>query len=161
MSIFAGFDADNVEPAQPFTLLDEGVYEAVIETVIEKENSKKDGSFLEFVFTVISGPNEGRKLFERLNTKNPSRKAVDIANASFSSMLRALGVPRPVNEDDILNIPLILSVGIRKNKSSNPDWDGKLSNFITGYKPLNGQPAASVSAPVAPAKPVKAPWAKK
>lgn len=160
MSIFGGFDADNVEPSQPREIIPDGNYEAVIESVVEKENSKKDGSYLEFVVHIISGPHEGRKVWDRLNIKNKSRQTVDIANATMSALLRAVGVPRPILEDDVCNIPFLAVVGTRTDKSGNPKFDGKLSNIITGYKALEDKPAAKPAAIAAP-KPAKAPWAKK
>lgn len=164
MSIFSGFDADNVEPSQPRTLIPTGDYSAVIEKVTEKENSKKNGSYLEFVFQIIAGPSENRKVFDLLNTKNPSRQAVDIANATMSAILRAVGVPRPVNEDEICNIPLVITVGVSTDKSGNPAFNGKQRNIITGYKALNEPQPAKVAAKVAEeamARPAKAPWAKR
>lgn len=136
MSIFGGFDADTVEPSLPRDLIPDGEYEAVCESVAERENTNRNGSYLYFVFALVGGDHDGRKLFERLNIKNPSEKTVAIANATMSAILRAVGVPRPVNEEDICNIPLVVIVGHKTDNSGNPKYDGTVSNRIVGYRPI-------------------------
>ena len=150
-NILDGFNASEVEPQGTFEVIPAGRYVAVIIESVTKENSAKTGSFLEMVFQIIEGPNEGRKLWARLNLKHPNETAVKIARAQLSSICRATGKMTPRDSAELHDIPLVIAVRVQKREDT-----GDMTNDISGYfKKEEGQAAAS---PQAQGK--KAPWIK-
>ena len=72
MASLYGFDASQVPEQQEFTALPEGQY-VVIATASEMKPTKNgNGEFLQFTFEVLDGPMKGRKVWARLNLKNPN-----------------------------------------------------------------------------------------
>ncbi len=147
-----GFDAENVDPKKALDPIPAGEYVAVITESEEKPNSKGTGSYHQFTLEVVEGDYKGRKLWERLNLKNPSDEAVGIARATLSAMCRAAGVMKPNDSTDLHNLPMKVKVGIQKRKDT-----GELTNQIKGYIPKDQ--AASSNKPAE--APKTAPWKKK
>ncbi len=125
----AGFDATMQEEWRPSGgLLPDGDYVAVIDQSEEKTTKRGDGSYLELRFEIIEGSFNARKLWTRLNLKNPSEKAVQIAKAELGAICKAVGVLQPEHAYDLHDKPLVLRV------RSEDDGQGKLRNVIKGYK---------------------------
>ena len=86
------FDASSVQPLDVYEAIPAGEYEAVITDSEMKANKSNTGMFLELKTEIISGDYSGRKLTARLNLKNPSVKAVEMAKRELSSICHAVGV---------------------------------------------------------------------
>ena len=159
MASLYGFDASQVPEQQEFTALPEGQY-VVIATASEMKPTKNGlGEFLQFTFEVLDGPMKGRKVWARLNLKNPNATAVDIAQRELGSICRAVGVIKPNDSAELHNKPLLVTVKVEI------DDRRRESNSITKYESVNG--AAPAAAPayapnpgVAPAQApaAAAPW---
>lgn len=146
-----GFDAEQVDPKKALDPIPAGEYVAVIVESEEKENSKGTGSYHQFTFEVTEGDYKGRKLWARLNLKNPSDEAVGIARAELSAMCRAAGVMKPSDSTDLHNLPMKIKVGLQPRKDTK-----ELTNVIKGYIPREAaSPSNSKPAPTTP------PWKKK
>ena len=144
------FNAEDVEPNDSPSPIPAGEYNCVIIESEEKENSKGTGTFHVFVLEVIDGEYKGRKLFERLNLKNPSEEAVRISRATLSAICRATGRLRVNDSVDLHNLPMRVKVGLEKRKDN-----GEMANRIKGYIPKGSTSAAP------PTTPKTAPWKKK
>jgi hypothetical protein len=162
-----GFDASQVDPKTDFEPLPKGDYPVVAINSGFEENSKKTGEFLKFELEVIDGPFRGRRLFDRLNLKNQNEKAVKIAQATLSSICRAVGVLRPRDSSELHNKPMIAKVDVEPRE----DKPGAFSNKVSNYEAIGAGatysytvPAAQVAAPAAPQAPVQQslpPWKRK
>ena len=141
-----GFDAREVEPEVGFEPVPAGKYLAVITGSEMKQTKSGAGQYLELTFQVIDGPHKGRNLWARLNLDNPNDTAVRIARGELSAICRAVGVMTPNDSTELHDLPLVISVKLRKR-----DDNDELANEIKGYekKPTAaGQPApAAGSAP--------------
>ena len=92
----------------------------------------------------MSGEHAKRVLWARLNLKNPSTAAVEMAKRELSSICHATGVLRPRCKEDLHNIPIIAHVvQVADNR-------GEMKNEIKGWKakdkpaaPEQAQPAQS------------------
>lgn len=146
-----GFDAVAVDPNVGFDPIPAGKYLCVITDSEEKPNAKGTGTYINFTLEVIEGEHKGRKLWERLNLKNPSEEAVKIARAVLSSMCRAVGVMSPRDSVDLHNLPMLVKVGMEKRADT-----GEITNRIRGY-----EAKAGVAAKPAQAPPATPPWKKK
>lgn len=141
-----GFDANAVEPNQPREALPAGWYKVVISESEEKVTKNMLGSYLQLTMEVIEGDHAGRKVFERLNLKNPNSQAVEIAQRSLSGICRATGVMTPRTSQDLHDKPLMAKI-----KVTPPKGDYDAGNEVQEYAPV--QKAAAAASGGAPNKP--------
>lgn len=133
-----GFDANAVEPNKPRDALPAGWYKVVISESEEKPTKAQTGSYLQLTLEVIEGDHAGRKVFERLNLKNPNSQAVEIAQRSLSGICRATGVMTPRTSQDLHDKPLMAKVKVT------PPRDGyEAGNEVQEYAPVQKAAAAA------------------
>ena len=137
MANLNGFNAHDVDPTTPFEPLPAGKYLAAIVASEMKPTKKGDGSYLQLEFVVLEGDCKGRKVWARLNLSNPNATAVEIARGELSAICRAVGVMQPKDSAELHNLPLQITVKLKKRDT------GELSNEVKGYAPKEaaaGQP---------------------
>lgn len=148
------FDATTVEPSTGFNPIPIGDYHCVITENEMKPTRTGNGQYLQLTFEIIEGEYTGRKIWGRYNLENPNQQAVEIARKDLSAICRAVNVMQLTDTVQLLNIPLVLKIGVKKNKETE-----EMENVIKGYKAkADYAPSASVASP-AP-QTAKAPWAK-
>ncbi|MAX23035.1 MAG: hypothetical protein CMJ19_00910 [Phycisphaeraceae bacterium] len=130
MANLNGFNANDVEPNSSFEPIPAGKYLAAITASETKENKAGNGSYLEFTFCILEGACKGRMLWARLNLDNPNATAVKIARGDLSAICRAVDVMQPRDSVDLHNLPMVVSVKLKKRPDS-----GELSNEIRGFEP--------------------------
>jgi hypothetical protein len=139
----SGFDANNYQPNQ-FDVLPAGEYEVVITDSKLKPTSNGAGEYLELVLQVLSGDYQNRKVWDRLNIKNPSAKAQEIARGTLSAICRAVGVMTPHDSSELHGKPLLVKLVVK----SDPEFGDK--NEVKAYKPRHNGNGNAYSAPAAP-----------
>jgi len=144
------FNANNVEPTS-FEPLPAGRYLACITESEMKTTKNGGGQYLNLTFQVMDGEYRGRKLWARLNLKNPSAQAEQIARGQLSAICRAVGVMTPKDSCELHNLPLVVTVKLKRRDDS-----GDLQNEISGFSKKDAAPAAS--APPVPAASSTPPW---
>lgn len=150
MANLNGFDAHQVDPSTSFDPIPAGKYLAVITDSEMKPTKQGGGSYLQLTFTVLEGEHKGRMLWARLNLDNPNATAVMIARGELSAICRAVGVMQPRDSVDLHNLPLRITVKLKKRQDT-----GELTNEVKGYEPkatVTGEPQ---QAPVTHSTP---PW---
>jgi len=147
MANLNGFDASQVEPTS-FDPLPAGKYLAVITESEMRPTKKGAGQYLNLTFEVIEGEYKGRKLWARLNLKNPNPQAEQIARGQLSAICRAVGVMAPKDSLELHNLPLLVTVKLKKREDT-----GDLQNEISGYSRKE-----SVQAPAPQATGGTPPW---
>jgi hypothetical protein len=140
-----GFNAHEVDPISKEPI-PAGKYLAAIIDAQRKPNKKGTGKYLELVFEVVEGPHTGRRFWVYLNLEHPSKRTVDLARGELSAICRAVGVMTPKDSLELMNIPLMIVVGLKRR-----DDTGELGNVINSYERRGHPPAASASATPAPA----------
>ncbi len=149
MSNLNGFNAADFDPSFGFEPIPAGKYLAVIADSETKPTKKGSGSYLQVNFQVIEGPHKDRNVWSRLNLENANATAVKLARAELSAICRAVGVMAPKESVELHNIPLIITVGLKKRNDSSD-----LTNVIKAYSRKDeAGPAASTFGG-------KAPWLK-
>ena len=157
MPSLGDFDARTVEPSSPRENLPPGQYLFQI-VRSDMKATQNGGSMLVLEMDVMEGQHAGRKLWENLNLKNSSEKAVEIARSTLSAICRAIGDLDVKDSEQLHFKPFRADVEIR------PAANGYgPSNKVKKYHPAAGMPAASRSvsaaAPVAaPATSTTPPW---
>lgn len=155
---FGNFDAREVEPSVGMASgpIPPGKYRAQIVKADWKSNKAGTGRFLELVFEVNRGEQEGRRVWGRLNLENPSAQATQIAAGELSAICHATGLLKPRNEQALMNLPLVIEVVTEERK----DKPGEFSNRITGYHSLESMAKQTKTQTVAAGAPENdsAPW---
>lgn len=152
------FNAAQVEPQKSnFDPLPAGNYVAqVVESDIKPT---KSGQALNLTFEVLDGAHRNRKVWARLNIKNDSAKAQEIAQAQLSALCHAIGVINLTDTQQLHAKPVRIRVKVRP-----ADGNYAASNDVTGFEAVPGGavPAAAPAFAAAPAAaPAKAaPWAR-
>jgi hypothetical protein len=149
MANLGNFNANDVEPTS-FDPLPAGKYLAVITESEMKATKSGAGQFLNLTFQVLDGEYKGRKLWARLNLKNPNPQAEQIARGQLSAICRAVGVMAPRDSVELHNLPLVVTVKLKKR-----DDTGDIQNEISGYLRKDVAPAAPAPAAAASSTP---PW---
>lgn len=152
MPSLSGFDASAVPEQQEFSALPEGQYVMIAIGSELKPTKSGNGEYLQFTLEVLDGPFKGRKIWDRMNIRNPNSTAVDIANRQLAAMCRAVGVIKPNDSAELHNRPMLVTVAIEV------DDRRRESNVVKKYDSVSGgaQPAAPMFPPPAAAP---APWA--
>jgi len=122
------FNANDVDPNFAFEPIPAGKYLALITESETKDTKSGDGKYLQFTFQILEGEFKGRMLWTRLNLENSNATTVKIARAELSAICRAVNVMAPKDSVELHNLPLIVSVGLKKRKDT-----GELSNVIKSY----------------------------
>lgn len=141
------FDATGVAAPRSFAPIPVGPYEAEIIESEFKDTKKGDGKYLQLTFAVISGDHAGRRLWARLNLKNPNETAVEIAQSELGAICHAVGLLQVGDSEELHNRPMTVHVGMEK------DQNGEPTNRIRGFDPINPEgPKAFAETAAAPAK---------
>ena len=147
MANLGKFNANEVEPTTVFEPLPAGKYLAAITASEMKPTKKGDGSYLEMELTVLGDTYKGRKVWDRLCINHPNELTQKIARGTLSAICRAIGVLQPNDSVELHNLPLVISVRLKKREDT-----GELSNEIRGYSAREtSQPQPVSQAPRTPA----------
>ena len=144
--------SNNFEP------LPEGWYNATITGAEIKATKAGDGKFIACKYTITGPTHQGRVVFGNLNIKNPSTKAEEIGRQQLGDIMRAIGLAKVQDTDQLIGGNLGIKLSVRTG-----EYEG---NEVKGFRALSGSAPAAVAPfkSVAPsAAPAKAapPWAKK
>ena len=133
MANLNNFDANTVDPSVALDPIPAGKYIAVITETEMKPTKTGGGKYLQLTFQVLDGEYKGRLVWARLNLENKSEMTVKIARGELSAICRAVGVMAPKDSIELHNIPLEISVGLKKR-----DDNGEFTNVIKGYAKKGG-----------------------
>lgn len=133
------FDANQVDPSQPFEVIPAGSYRAQITASAMETTKNGNGQFLKIELEILDGPQAGRKLFDRLNLINPNAQAVEIAQRTLSAICHAVGTLTVTDSEQLHMRPMTIVVKVKPRA----DRPGEVSNEIGGYKPVGDQAGAS------------------
>jgi hypothetical protein len=143
----------NFEPLPP------GWYNVTISGAEIKKTKLGNGEYIAVRYDVTGPTHQGRVIFGNLNIKNANPKAEEIGRQQLGDMMRAIGLARLSDTDQLIGGQLAIKLAIRKSE------DHGDSNDVKGFKSVEGSvPPAMKSMPAsASAPPTKAapPWAKK
>lgn len=138
MATLNGFNANQVEPSQDFEPIPAGKYLAVITESEMKPTKNGGGQYLQLTFQVLDGPYKGRCVWARLNLHNTNATTVQIARQELSAVCRAVGVMTPVDSVELHNIPLVITVKLKKRQDT-----GDMGNEVRGYAKRDAAPASA------------------
>jgi hypothetical protein len=165
------FDANELPQGNGgnFEPLPEGSYNATVTQAELKPTNDGTGQYIKLRLDITGPSHQGRVIFSNLNIKNASAKAEEIGRQQLGDIMRAIGLAKVTDTDQLIGGNLNIKLSIRAARTD--EKTGKTyeaSNEVKAYRAINGaaaptfQAAAPAAAPAA-AAPAKAtpPWAKK
>jgi hypothetical protein len=133
MANLNNFDANQVDPSVALDPIPAGKYIAVVTDSELKPTKAGGGKYLQLTFQVVDGEHKGRLVWARLNLENKNEMTVKIARAELSAICRAVGVMAPKDSVELHNVPIEISVGLKKL-----DYNCEVTNVIKGYAKKGG-----------------------
>lgn len=143
-----------------YDLLPAGWYNVKITKAELKDTKSGTGSYINVRYDITGPTHQGRVVFGMINITNQNPKAEEIGRQQLGELMRAIGLARVEDTDQLIGGELQIKVGVKEAKDG---YDA--SNDVKGFKAIGGgipvanKPAASAQA-AAPAA-SKAPWATK
>lgn len=144
---------------QSYELLPPGWYSASITKADLKATKDGAGQYIAIRYDITGPSHQGRVVFGNLNIKNRSVKAEEIGRQQLGELMRAIGLARVQDTDQLIGGQLQIKVAIQEGSNG---YEPR--NEVKGYKAMAGaQPAMSapVAAPAPPAASNTPPWLKK
>jgi hypothetical protein len=142
-----------------------GWYNANITAAELKPTKDGSGQYIKVRYDITGPTHEGRVVFGNLNIKNASAKAEEIGRQQLGEIMRAIGLSKVTDTDQLIGGSLSIKLNIREAIGQYPAQN-EVKGFkaITGSAPSFAAPSSSTadSAPSA-SEPAKAapPWARK
>jgi hypothetical protein len=149
-----------------YELIPEGWYNVTI-TKAELGNTKSGtGQKIDVRYDITGPTQQGRVIFQAVNIRNQSQKAEEIGRQQLGEIMRAIGLARVEDTDQLIGGQLCIKIKIRqptdRDKAAGYTED---KNEVAGFKAVSGgiapKPAPN-AAPAASSAPggSKPPWAK-
>lgn len=154
------FSANDLPQGNTYEPLPAGWYTATIaaaELMLTKDGT---GQYIKIRYDITGPTHQGRVVFGNLNIKNASAKAEEIGRQQLGELMRAIGLARITDTDQLIGGNLMIKLGVRPATDQYP-----AQNEVKGFKAITGAaptfaPAASAPTASAPGK-AAPPWAKK
>jgi len=150
------FDTATLPESTGFDPLPAGWYDAHIAAAEVKATKDGSGQYIKLRYTITGPTHEGRVVFGNLNIRNASPKAEEIGRQQLNELLRAIGLARVTDSDELIGGSLSIKLTV---KPADGQYDA--GNEVRGFKALaGGAPPMPAAATAAPGKPAP-PWAKR
>ena len=138
----------------------EGWYNVRITEATIKATKKGDGQYISVRYDIIGPAHQGRVVFGMINIKNANPKAEEIGRQQLGNLMRAIGLTRVTDTDQLINGELQVKLSIKRDE----EYGDK--NEVKSFKAVSGGVLPQTSAPStpqqsAPASASTPPWAKR
>ncbi len=146
-----------------YDLIPDGWYAAKITEAKLGPTKNNTGEKIDVRFNILGPTHQGRVMFTAINIRNQSAQAEQIGRQQLGEVMRAIGLDRIENTDQLIGGELQIKVKIKQpNERDKAAGYTEAKNEVGGFKAASGRsaplPTAAPSAPAASATP---PWAKK
>jgi len=150
------FEADAMPVSdKSYEPLPAGWYTASI-TGAELKNTKAGtGQYISIRYDIIGPSHQGRIVFGNLNIRNPNPKAEEIGRQQLGEVMRAIGIAKVQDTDELIGGQLSIKVDIRSSEQYGDQNEVKAFKAIAGSTPPVPVAKAAASGKAAP------PWQKK
>jgi hypothetical protein len=150
------FSADDMPVSEKsYQVLPAGWYTATITGAELKATKAGTGQYIAIKYDITGPTHQGRIVFNNLNIRNPNATAEEIGRQQLGEVMRAIGLAKVQDTDELIGGQLSIKVAIR---SSDQYGD---QNEVKGFKAVAGSvPPAPAAKPAATGK-AAPPWQKK
>jgi hypothetical protein len=148
------FNVTEMPEGRSFELVPNGWYQALASGCELRDTKAGNGSYMSIKWTLEGPSHQGRVLFDNINVRNPSEKAEEIGREQMGQLMRAGGLPRLQDTDQVVGIRCEIKVKISEDKTGKYE----AQNEVVAYRAIEGAtlPPPTVKAPAAPKG--GAPW---
>jgi hypothetical protein len=135
------FNADDLPTGSTgeYELLPEGLYSAMIAKAEVGQTKSGTGTKIDLRLDITGPTHQGRVIFAAINIRNQSAKAEEIGRQQLGEIMRAIGLPRLEDSDQLVGGQLQIKVKI---KHPSPDdvarGYSQARNDVGGYRALAG-----------------------
>lgn len=136
-----------------FTPVPDGWYDVTITEADVKKTNAGTGTYIKLRYDITGPAHSGRVVFGNINNSNPNPKAEEIGNQQLGELMRAVGLPKLEDTDQLIGKRLIVKLTTQKSEQYGD------KNEVKGYRSNGAAQPATSSAPGAAAA-AKPPWAK-
>lgn len=157
------FEANDLPQGNTYEPLPAGWYTATIADAELKTTKDGSGQYIKVRYDITGPTHQGRVVFGNINIRSASAKAEEIGRQQLGELMRAIGLARITDTDQLIGGVLSIKLAIRENEQYGPQNEVKGFKAITSapaLSPAASAPAASAPAASAPGK-VAPPWAKR
>jgi len=123
--------ADDLPQTGNFEPLPEGWYTTKITQADLKTTKAGNGEYIAVHYAI-----GGRTVFGNINIRNPSIKCEEIGRQQLGYLMRAIGLKKVSDTDELIGADLSIKLKIRPAEGQ---WEA--TNDVTGFKALEGKPA--------------------
>jgi hypothetical protein len=116
-----------------YDLIPSGWYDATIKEADIKE-SKSGGKYINIQFGITGPHHQGRVVFDLINFINKNVQTVEIAHKQLGSLIRALGLARVQDTDELIGGRCSIRIGTSKPSEEFPE----IRNEVKGYRAIEG-----------------------
>ena len=150
------FSADDMPVSEKsYEPLPAGWYTASI-TAAELKNTKAGtGQYIAIRYDIISPTHQGRIVFGNLNIRNSNPKAEEIGRQQLGEVMRAIGIAKVQDTDELIGGQLSIKVDIRSSEQYGDQNEVRAFKAIAGSTPPAPAVKAAAGGKAAP------PWQKK
>ena len=140
-----------------FAPLPDGWYTAVINKADLKPTKDGSGKYIAVRYDIIAPTHQGRIVFGNINIKNKSTTAEEIGRQQLGSLMRAIGLARVDDTDQLIGATLQIKLATRTQEGYEPN------NDIKAFKAVEGAAMSmpAMTAPTTTTTKASPPWAKK
>lgn len=155
--------SDLPQSDRSYDLIPDGWYFVKISETKLGPTKNNTGEKIDIRFDIVGPTHQGRVMFTAINIRNQSAQAEQIGRQQLGEIMRAIGLDRIENTDQLIGGSLQIKVKIKQpTERDRAAGYTEAKNEVSGFKTLDGRsaplPTAAPSAPAASATP---PWAKK
>jgi hypothetical protein len=150
-------EAELPKSERNFDPLPAGWYSATIGGAEVKATKAGTGEYIAVRYDITGPSHQGRVVFGNLNIKNANPTAEAIGYQQMGELMRAIGLPRIDDTDQLVGGQLQIKLDVRKSEQYGD------SNDVKAFKSLAGGAMPMAAASAAPKAAAKAapPWIKK
>lgn len=157
------FDTAAMPEGRSYDPVPEGWYNATIVKADVMPTKSGTGTKIDLRYDITGPTQQGRPVFSALNIRNQNPKAEEIGRQQLGDIMRAIGLARLEDSDQLIGAQLQIKVKHRApSDADRANGYNETRVEVGGWKALAGAPmpapAAKPAAPVAAAG--KPPWAK-
>ena len=154
------FEANDMPQGGDYGPLPAGWYTADITAAELRSTKDGAGQYIKVRFGITGPTHQGRVVFANINIRNASAKAEEIGRLQLGEIMRAIGLSRITDTDQLIGGNLSIKLDVRQATEQY-----SAQNEVKAYKAINNTPPLSSPAPAGtaksdPGKPLP-PWAMK
>ena len=120
-----------------------GWYGVTVSKAEVKPTRAGTGEYINLMYTITGPTHQGRTVWGMINIRNPNPKAEEIGLQQLGELLRAMGIAKLSDTDQLLGMALSVKVIIKED-------DQGEKNEVKGFKALQGGAIPSIKPAAAP-----------